>query len=206
MKFWNVAHWVGMVTVGVLGSLKSKTLVADSAIRPAYTRLYIFVDWIWTSRPVCYDFHRSCISWHRLPPSIHQGMVCMTGGVPWEEEWLTWMAQGVARLSPTKSARKCAYLKWDERPLFSRGDLFMACDTCCWFLFDFSSCSWIVILFLPICRADPLGSHTGTPGHQDLQSLEAESATDAVLLIATPGRLQSHVPRSIFCLFGDQVW
>ena len=44
MKFWNVAHWVGMVTVGVLGSLKSKTLVADSAIRPAYTRLYIFVD------------------------------------------------------------------------------------------------------------------------------------------------------------------
>ena len=45
MKFWNVVHWVvGMVTFGVLGSLTSKTLVADSAIRPAYTRLYIFVD------------------------------------------------------------------------------------------------------------------------------------------------------------------
>lgn len=121
MKFWNVAHWVGMVTVGVLGSLKSKTLVADSAIRPAYTRLYIFVDWIWTSHPVCYDFHGSCISWQRLPPSIHQGMVCMTGGVPWEEERLTWMAQGVAMLFVKKLARSCAYLNWDEKPLFSRG-------------------------------------------------------------------------------------
>ena len=36
----------------------------------------------------------------------------------------------------------------------------------------------------------------GVPWEEDLQSLEAESATDAVLLIATPGRLQSHVAKT----------
>ena len=65
----------------------------------------------------------------------------------------------------------------------------------------------VVTLFLPICMAVVglvVNPHRD-PGHQDLQSLEAES-TDAVLLIATPGRLQSHVPLSIFGFCGDHIW